>query len=99
MLDSSIKVWRNQKSNKKYLGKTGKIVAWTKVYTAPKDFKADAPYFSALVFIEETKEKIFAQISDVQNIKVGDKVIGVLRRLHSVNNEQIIPYGVKFVIV
>ena len=58
---SPIKIWRRQKEIRKNLGKKGKVLVWTKIYTPGSDFKKYAPYPVVLVELE-SKEKIYGQL-------------------------------------
>ena len=96
---SPVKIWRRQKQIREILGRKGKVIAWTKIYIAPKEFKKLSPYFVVLVELEN-KIKVVGQLVDCQekDIKVGNEVVAVLRRVKEVEEEDIIPYGVKFVV-
>lgn len=94
---SPIKIWRRQKEIRKILGKKGKVLVWTKIYTAASDFKKYAPYPVVLVELEN-KEKIYGQLVDYKNedLKIGIEVISVLRKVREPSLEGVIAYGVKF---
>jgi len=94
---SPVKIWRRQKEIRKVLGKKGKVLAWTKIYTPGSDFKKYAPYPVVLVELKN-KEKIYGQLVDYKNadLKVGSEVISILRKVRSSTNEGVIAYGVKF---
>jgi uncharacterized protein len=94
---SPVKIWRRQKEIRKILGKTGKILTWTKIYIAGADFKKYAPYPVILVNMENG-EKVYGQMVDWegQDLKIGGKVISVLRKVRTPSEEGIIAYGVKF---
>ncbi len=94
---SPIKVWRRQKEIRKVLGKKGKILVWTKIFTPGADFKKYAPYPVVLVELEN-KEKIYGQLADYEDVdlKIGRKVISILRKVRSSTDEEVIAYGVKF---
>lgn len=94
---SPVKIWRRQKEIRKVLGKRGKIITWTKIFTAGSDFKKYAPYIVVLVELEN-KEKVYGQIVDTngEDPKIGGKVISVLRKVRPTTNEGVIAYGVKF---
>lgn len=97
---SPVKVWRRQKKIRRILGKKGKIISWTKIYVAGVDFKNQAPYYIALVELED-KKKIIAQITGAEE-KVdyfNKKVEVVLRRIREVKEEDVIPYGIKVRII
>jgi len=94
---SPVKIWRRQKEKRLILGKSGKIISWTKIYIAPKDFKNIAPYPVILVELDD-KKKFVGQLVDYneQNLKIGQKVKAILRKTRNVGQEDVIPYGVKF---
>lgn len=94
---SPVKIWRKQKDIREVLGKTGTVLTWTKVVVAGSDFKAFAPYFVALVELENGK-KIFGQLVDTHSdtIPMGKKVQVTLRTVRQPSNEGVIAYGIKF---
>ena len=100
MVTSSIKNWRRQKISKQFLGKIGKIVTWTQVFSAGNDHKTYSPYF--VVMVEFTDGgKAYGQLVDMQNNKpkTGAIVKGVLRKLQEPTKEEILTYGLKFVVI
>jgi hypothetical protein len=94
---SPVKIWRRQKEKRLILGKSGKIISWTKIYIAPKDFKNIAPYPVILVELED-KKKFVGQLVDYneQNLKIGQKVKAILRKTRKISDEDVVPYGIKF---
>lgn len=94
---SPVKIWRRQKEKREILGKVGKIISWTKIYTSPKDFKNVAPYPVVLVELKD-KKKFVGQLVDFEenNLKIGQPVKAVLRKTRNINEEDVIPYGIKF---
>jgi len=94
---SPVKIWRRQKEKREILGKEGKVISWTKIYVAPKDFKNIAPYLVVLVELED-KKKFVGQLVDYEekDLKFGQKVKAVLRKTRNVGSEDVIPYGIKF---
>lgn len=94
---SPIKIWRRQKEIRKILGKKGKVLVWTKIYTPGSDFKKYAPYPVVLVELE-SKEKIYGQLVDYKDsdLKTGREVVSILRKVRSSTDEGVIAYGVKF---
>lgn len=96
---SPVKIWRRQKKIRKILGQEGKIISWTKIYVAGKEFRKQAPYFVVLVELNN-KQKVVGQLVDFfdKEAKIGMKVVAVLRKTREVKEEDIIPYGVKFII-
>src|SRR3989338_392763 len=93
---SPFKIWRNQKKTASLIGKTGKIVSWTVIRVPPADFTDQAPYPVVLVELTEGK-RIMAQLVDYdqKNLKQGQKVTTVIRRVIKPNSEGVIPYGIK----
>lgn len=96
-MSSPVKLWRRQKFIPKLLGKQGKIVSWTIVRTPPVGFKQFAPYVAALIELDDG-ERMTGQIVDVKNqkIKIGQRVVAILRKVREVDREGVIPYGIKF---
>lgn len=92
---SPVKIWRNQKKVREFLGKTGEIVAWTLIRVPPLGFEAQAPYYVALVRIED--RVLIGQLVDITGIpKAGLSVTAVIRRLRQPDAEGIISYGIKY---
>lgn len=91
------RVWRYNQKRRKYLGKLGKLVGFTTVRTPPEGLEKRVPYVVGLVKIGQ--ERLMAQIVDIEpeEVRVGMKVVGRLRRLFDVPNDQLVIYGVKFV--
>ncbi len=94
---SPVKIWRRQKEIKKILGQKGKIITWTKIFTPSADFKKYAPYPVIMVEFEK-KEKAYGQMIDwkEKDLKIGKKVIAVLRRVREGTVDGVIVYGIKF---
>lgn len=95
-MQSPVKIWRNQKSIAKILGKTGKIVSWTVIRVPPAGFSSLAPY--PVVLVELTGgERMTAQLVDWEEkyLTIGQRVVTVVRRVTEPNAEGIIPYGIK----
>jgi hypothetical protein len=95
---SPVKIWRRQKEIRKLIGKKGRVVAWTKIFTPGSDFKKYAPYPVVLVELFGNKEKIYGQLVDYEkeDLKTGSKVISILRKVRSSSEDGVIAYGVKF---
>src|SRR3989344_7475130 len=94
---SPVKIWRNQKKIRDLLNKQGKIVSFTKVFVPPKGFESQAPYVVVIAELDNGT-RVIAQLIDWQdiNIKIGKKVITILRKTKDPGKEGIIPYGIKF---
>lgn len=97
---SPVKLWRRQKKIREYLGRTGQILTWTKIYVAASCFKHQSPYLVVLVKFENG-ERAVGQLVDYheKDLKIGEKVISVLRRVRKSGKEEVIPYGLKFKLI
>ncbi|MFA6532740.1 MAG: OB-fold domain-containing protein [Patescibacteria group bacterium] len=95
---SPVKIWRRQKEIRKLIGKKGRVVAWTKIFTPGSDFKKYAPYPVVLVELFGNKEKIYGQLVDYEkeDLKTGSEVISILRKVRASSSDGVIAYGVKF---
>ncbi len=93
---SPVKIWRRQKEIKKYLGKKGKIVTWTMIYVTGNEFKKFAPYPVAIVELIGGG-KLTASIVDYEknDMKIGQKVVVVLRKVREGDREDVLVYGLK----
>jgi uncharacterized OB-fold protein len=96
-MSSPVKIWRNQKKIRKLLGLEGKIVSFTKVPVPPMGFASQAPYIIVIVEFASGK-RYTAQLVDYEDshLKLGQKVISILRRTRDTGEESVIPYGIKF---
>jgi uncharacterized OB-fold protein len=94
---SPVKIWRHQKKIAQLLGKEGKIISWTVIYVPPVGYESEAPYPVVLVELE-SGGRMVGQLVDWQrkNLRVGQKVRAVYRRIRSPDLEGVIPYGIKF---
>ena len=97
---SPVKIWRRQKNIRKLLGKTGIIVSWTKIFVPGNGFQRYAPYPVVLVeFING--EKAIGQLVDFgdDDLKFGQSVVAVLRKVREETDDGVIAYGVKFKLI
>lgn len=94
---SPVKLWRNQRKVREFIGKQGVVISWTIIRVPPQGFESQAPYPVALVNLGERQE--IGQLVDValNGVKVGQKVKAVVRRVRQPDHEGVIPYGIKFV--
>jgi scaffold protein (connect acetoacetyl-CoA thiolase and HMG-CoA synthase) len=94
-MTNTVATWRRIKGLHKELGKSGKIVVWTKIYVAPEGFSQQVPYIVAIISFG--KEKRTLQLVDYEEdqLQLGQQVITVVRRIGSVGSEDIISYGLK----
>ena len=95
-MTSPVKIWRNQKKINALIGKKGKIISWTFIRIPPAGFESQAPYPTAVVRLEEGR-MIIAQMVDYtdKNLKTGQKVVTVIRRVMQTEGTDVIPYGIK----
>lgn len=94
---SPVRLWREQKLDYPFLGKTGKLVTWSEVKSAPASFSDQAPYIVGLVDCAALGKKMARLVGvKAEELKVGQKFIGVWRRLRVDGDEGLIEYGVKF---
>jgi uncharacterized OB-fold protein len=98
-MNSPIKLWRRQSEIRSNLNQTGEILSWTKIMVTGQKHHSFAPYLVILVKLKNG-EKIFGQLMDtkLEEIKIGQKVKSVLRKLQKPNNQEIISYGIKFIL-
>ena len=94
---SPVKIWRRQKEIRKLIGRKGRILVWTKIFTAGSDFKKYAPYPVVLVELDN-KKKVYGQLVDYtqEDLKTGRDVISILRKVRASSEDGVIAYGVKF---
>lgn len=95
-MNTSVKLWRNQKYLHKNRQLRGKVVSWTIIRVPPSGFEAQAPYPVALVNLG--KKFMVGQLVDISldEINVGLKVVSVIRRIKQPDSDAVIPYGIKF---
>lgn len=75
----------------------GKVYSFTEIHAAPAGFEKQAPYVMAIVELEEGT-RCTGQVVDAtkDDIKIGDSVEAVFRKLLSDDPEGPIHYGFKF---
>ena len=75
----------------------GKVYSYTEVTAPPEGFELEAPYVLAIVQLEEGP-KITAQIVEAReaDVKIGDPVEMVFRKIKEDGEEGLIHYGFKF---
>jgi len=88
---------RKGKISPKQFSGRGKIYSFTSVSSGPAGFELEAPYVLAIVELEEGP-KITAQIVGAreQDVKIGDCVEMVFRKVLEDSPEGLIHYGYKF---
>ena len=76
----------------------GKLLAYTISYQARDGFEKVMPMPIGLIELDEGV-KILAPLTDAENIKEGDEVEAVLRRITADSNNGLIQYGIKFRVI
>lgn len=94
---SPVKLWRRQKEIRNKLNRLGKVISWTRIYVTSRRFRFQAPYYLVLVELIN-KERLIGQLVDERgkNVRIGMRVVSVLRRLRRGGKEGVIVYGLKF---
>ena len=93
---SPVKIWRNQKKLRQLLGKKGRIVSFTIIRLPPAGFESQAPYAVAIIDLAGTC--VIGQLVDIDidQVKTGQTVKAVVRRIAQPHEEGVIQYGIKF---
>lgn len=96
MINNPVKHWRDTKKFAQLLGKQGKLLVWTKVFSAPAGFDHQSPYLAGIVKLDDG-QKITVQIVDCQeeDLKVNQKVKLVIRRGKKPVSDEIVEYILK----
>ncbi len=94
-MNNTIASWRTIKGLHKELGKTGNIVVWTKIFVAPEGFSQQVPYVVAIVSFGEKRQTLQVVDFTEDQLKVGQKVVTVVRRIGTAGSEDVISYGLK----
>ena len=90
---SAVRIWRESGERYKNLDKVGKVVSFTKICSPPQGF-GDKPYMVVMVEFGK-KGRVVGELVD-EEIKTGDKVKGVIRRLGKAEKDEVLEYGVKW---
>jgi uncharacterized OB-fold protein len=85
--------WRQNKTWSTWLGKTGTVVASTRVRVAAPNRTQLLPYSYVLVSFEDEKREFMA--AGHEKLSVGDEVTCVLRKMSVPDEKGIIEYGIK----
>lgn len=85
--------------SKQFSGK-GKVYSFSIVHTPSPEFKDIAPYAVAIIELEEGA-KLTSQLveCDVDELKIGDEVVSVFRKITEDGDDGVISYGFKFKVV
>lgn len=92
-----VRSWRRQPNRYEYLNQTGKLISWTEISAPPVSFQWQQTYLVGLIKLDsgETTVHQLVEVSRDQ-LKMGMKLKGVLRKLYEDGPEGVITYGVKF---
>jgi len=84
---------------KQFSGK-GKIFSFTEITSGPAGFELETPYVLAIIELDEGP-KLTAQVVGVgeKDVKIGDSVEMVFRRIMEDSEEGLLHYGYKFRLV
>lgn len=93
---SPVKLWRNQRKVRELIGKKGTVISWTIIRVPPQGFETQSPYPVVLVDLGDRRE--IGQLVDVvgSEVKIGQRVKAILRRVRAPDTEGVIQYGIKF---
>ena len=94
-MTNTIDYWRNSKDTYKLLGLKGKIISFTKINSPRKDMKDTSSYFVALSELENGDNLTLEVVGGSENVKIGDKVEVILRRIKKPLENGIVVYGIK----
>jgi uncharacterized OB-fold protein len=80
------------------LSGVGVVEAATVVHSPPSGFELQAPYTLAMIRLDEGP-RVLAQVTDTKpgDVKVGDRVRSVFRRINEEGEAGVVQYGYKFV--
>jgi len=75
----------------------GKVYSYSTVFAGPIGFETSTPYIIAIIKLDEGA-KVLGQIVDIdeKDIKIGDKVEMVFRKIQQYDPDGVINYGFKF---
>lgn len=81
------------------LSGAGVVEAVTVVHSPPSGFELQTPYTLAMVKLDEGP-RVLAQVTDAKpgDVKAGDRVRSVFRRINEEGEAGVVQYGYKFVI-
>ena len=86
---------RNDMPSPFTFGGTGEIYSYTIIRHPPKGYESHTPYALALIKLDEGP-MITAQLTDIPDPHIGERVEMVTRKLSEEGPEGIILYGYKF---
>lgn len=97
-MKSPIAAWRSKRKEYQFLGKTGKMISFTRIFDPPEGF-GKLPYFVAVVELKNGQRRTGQLVLEGKEPKIGARVEGVVRRIGQPGPEEIIRYGIKFKVI
>lgn len=94
-MSSPVAIWRDHKTLRTYLNKTGKLLVWTKILVAPKGFEHQVPYLVGIVQFNGERLPVQIVDCDEKDLKLNQKVKVVIRKIGKAKSEDVIEYGIK----
>ncbi len=90
------RIWRESKKLSDKLGRVGRVLTFTKIYSAPSGFEHQIPYTVGIIELEDG-QRMATEIVDCSpnQLKIGLKVQTVIRRIGQSEPEELIEYGIK----
>lgn len=85
--------WRENKTWKDWIGRKGKVIVSTLVYTVNPQQLQFAPYSYVLVDFGGDRHEFMG--AGHEEFSAGDLVVCVLRKLAIPKSHELIPYGIK----
>jgi len=90
--------WRKKKRVFLFLNKIGKLVSFTKINNPPQGFGKHA-YWVGIIEFENGTKNTGQLVLEGKTPAVGATVKGVARKMRTVDEKEVINYGVKFKLV
>lgn len=92
-----VKIWRRKESLGLHIGKKGTVESFTIVHVAPAGYSQYAPFPVVIVRLVNG-QKLIGQMVDYkqEDLRVGQKVVAVIRRQRTEGKKDVIPYVIKF---
>ncbi|MFC1624835.1 hypothetical protein ACFL15_00435 [Patescibacteria group bacterium] len=95
-MTNTISYLRDSKKYINLLGKKGKVISFTQVFSPRSSMKDISPYYICLCKLKDNTNLILSVCKESKNIQIKDKVQIVLRRIKKPSKEEIVEYGLKF---
>ncbi|HNY04346.1 MAG TPA: OB-fold domain-containing protein [Candidatus Woesebacteria bacterium] len=96
-MNNPIISWRSSSKKYQFLNKVGQIVSFTKIHTATTDFSRNVPYYVGVINFGKNIKTIGQIVNESRKeIKIGQKVIGIIRLGKKVEPNEVVEYLIKF---